>query len=110
MNHFYYLSPNQRAILEKSSGKIKIETYDTSTSKQWTQGHLAFDGESVSDIAKILERSYNVKIKITDDKIKRYHFYGIFARQKQSITDVLNALSATRKMQYVIRGNKIIIN
>lgn len=107
---FYYLSPNQRAILEKSTGKIKIETYDTSNSIQWTQGRLVFDGESVSDIAKVLERSYNVKITITDEKIKQYHFYGIFVRQEQSLKDVLDALSATGKMQYMIRGNKIIIN
>ena len=76
---------------------------------QWTDGYLFFDEELLPDIAKKLERSYNVKIHIANDSLKTFRFYGNFVRREQSIQEVLEALASTEKMQYKIEERNITI-
>ena len=102
-----YLTPNQRAIMNKQTGKISVEEYTVSNSIQWTNGNLIFDGEPLKDIVKDLERSYNVKIAIANDNLLTLQFYGDFVRQEQSLSEVLDALSATGKIRYKKKGQNI---
>lgn len=102
-----YLTPNQRAVLVKQTGKITVEDYTVSNAVQWTNGNLIFDGEPLKDIIKDLERSYNVKITIADKKLLTLRFYGDFVRQEQSLNEVLDALSATGKIRYKSEGKNI---
>lgn len=102
-----YLTPNQRAVMNKQTGKISVEDYTVSNSIQWTNGNLIFDGEPLKDIIKDLERSYNVKITIADKSLLTLRFYGDFIRQEQSLNEVLDALSATGKINYKAEGRNI---
>ena len=56
---------------------------------------------------KELERSYNVKIQIASDTLNTFRFYGNFVHRGQNIQEVLEALSATRKIHYFIEGHNI---
>ena len=80
-----------------------------SNASQWTGGYLFFDEELLPDIAKELERSYNVKIHIANDSLKTFRFYGNFVRREQNIQEVLEALASTEKMQYKIEERNITI-
>ena len=102
-----YLTPNQRAVMSKQTGKITIEDYNVSNAIQWTNGNLIFDGEPLIDIIKDLERSYNVKITIAEKNLMTLRFYGDFVRQEQSLNEVLDALSATGKIHYKSEGRNI---
>lgn len=102
-----YLAPNQRVVMCKRTGKIEIEDYTVSNAIQWINGKLIFDGEPLKDIVKDLERSYNVKIMIADKNLLTLRFYGDFIRQEQSLTEVLDALSATGKIHYKAEGRNI---
>ena len=102
-----YLTPNQRAVMDKQTGKISVEDYTASNAIQWTNGNLIFDGEPLIDIVKDLERSYNVEITISDKKLLTLRFYGNFVRQEQSLNEVLDALSATGKIHYKAEGKDI---
>lgn len=102
-----YLRPNQRAVMNKQTGKISVEDYTVSNAIQWTNGNLIFDGEPLKDIIKDLERSYNVKITIADKSLLPLRFYGDFVRQEQSLTEVLDALSATGRIRYKAEGRNI---
>lgn len=102
-----YLTPNQRAVMDKQTGKISVEDYTASNAIQWTNGNLIFDGEPLMDIVKDLERSYNVEITISDKKLLTLRFYGNFVRQEQSLNEVLDALSATGKIHYKAEGRNI---
>lgn len=102
-----FLSPNERVVLNKQSGNMKVETAAVSNALQWTNGYLFFDEELLPDVAKELERSYNVKIHIASDSLNTFRFYGNFVRREQSIQEVLEALSATRKIRYTMDGRNI---
>ena len=103
------LSPDERAVLNKANGLLTVESVTASNASQWTDGYLFFDEELLPDIAKELERSYNVKIHIANDSLKTFRFYGNFVRREQNIQEVLEALSSTEKMQYKIEERNITI-
>ena len=103
------LSPDERAVLNKANGLLTVESVTASNASQWTDGYLFFDEELLPDIAKELERSYNVKIHIATDSLKTFRFYGNFVRREQNIQEVLEALASTEKMQYKIEERNITI-
>ena len=103
------LSPAERAVLNKANGLLTVESVTASNASQWTDGYLFFDEELLPDIAKELERSYNVKIHIANDSLKTFRFYGNFVRREQNIQEVLEALASTEKMHYKIEERNITI-
>ena len=103
------LSPDERAVLNKANGLLTVESVTASNASHWTDGYLFFDEELLPDIAKELERSYNVKIHIANDSLKTFRFYGNFVRREQNIQEVLEALASTEKMQYKIEERNITI-
>ena len=103
------LSPDERAVLNKANGLLTVESVTASNASQWTDGYLFFDEELLPDIAKELERSYNVKIHIANDSLKTFRFYGNFVRREQNLQEVLEALASTEKMQYKIEERNITI-
>ncbi len=103
------LSPDERAVLNKANGLLTVESVTAYNASQWTDGYLFFDEELLPDIAKELERSYNVKIHIANDSLKTFRFYGNFVRREQNIQEVLEALASTEKMQYKIEERNITI-
>lgn len=103
------LAPNERGVLNKTDGRMAIETVTASNASQWTDGYLFFDEELLPDIAKELERSYNIKIHIANSQLNTFRFYGNFVRREQSIQEVLDALASTEKMEYKIEERNITI-
>lgn len=101
------LKPGQRATVDKQTGKIRVEEYEVANATQWTSGKLIFDGEPLQEIVKTLERSYNVKITIADNRLLTLRFYGDFLRQEQTLSEVLDALAATGKIKYNIKGKDV---
>lgn len=103
----YVLTPNQQAVFDKNNKNIAINTVRATYSSDWTKGLISFDEEKLGNIARELERLYNVKILIEDDSLLNYRFYGNFTRTEQSIDDVLNVLASTDKLKYEQNGKEI---
>lgn len=101
------LKPGQRAMVDKRTGQIHVEGYETSKATQWTNGRLTFDGEPLQEIVRTLERSYNVEIAIADNSLLPLRFYGDFLRQEQTLSEVLDALAATGKIRYEQKGKNV---
>ena len=105
----YYLKPNQKAVIAKSTGKVSLQNYDASEADQWTNGELVFSGQPMAYLIQTLERNYNVKIDVTNNNVWKCHFYGDFMKQDQSLDEVLKTLSLTGKFKYKIQGNRVIL-
>lgn len=96
----------QEAIIDKQSGRISIvsKQYDGNA---WSKGELIFHNTTVADIAKRLERTYNIDISIHHPATANKRFYGTFSTREQSYTDILQALKETGTLKYTIRGRHI---
>jgi ferric-dicitrate binding protein FerR (iron transport regulator) len=102
-----YLKPNEQIIYDRETMSARTIQTKASNALEWTNGYLFFDEERLPDIARELERCYNVKISIADDTLKSYRFYGNFTRTEQTIQEVLEVLASTDKLRYEIQGKEI---
>lgn len=100
-----YMVKNDRVILEKVTGKMRKRPAQAISARAWTNGELLFDEEILEDIAKRLERAYNVDIKV-NDSVKDRRFYGAFINDKQTIEDVLKTMSSTGRVKYKYVNNR----
>jgi ferric-dicitrate binding protein FerR (iron transport regulator) len=71
----------------------------------WIENRLAFSNESFEEVARMLERRYDVQIDIADAQLKEAHLSGVF--EKETVRQVLDILRMTTKFKYSIEGKKV---
>ncbi len=82
---------------------------DSSISEtSWVYNRIAFEDEKMTDVAKKLERWYNVNIEITDEKIRNIRVSGAFI--DESIEEAMKDLQLLIPFKYQIINNSITIN
>lgn len=104
-----FLSPNEKAVLNKETGEMKISSSKAKNTYLWINDYLFFDEDLLPDIAKELTRSYGVKIRIADPSLNELRFYGYFERKTLKIEKILDFLSSTGKLDYSIENDIIIL-
>ena len=109
VNKSQMMVPGQKIVLNKKTGNMTTETCDVNTISQWANGLIIFNDATLDEIAKRIERSYNVKVQIASQSIGKYRFNGDFVRQEQSLREVLDALAATGKLHYRLQGRMVTI-
>lgn len=102
-----YLNPNQGYVMDKASGSGRIYSTEAERSTRWIQGHLFFDDALITDIAKELERCYNVNILIADDSLKNCRFYGDFTQDDVSIDEILEVFNSTGRIRCKRNGKEV---
>jgi transmembrane sensor len=75
------------------NGKIEKSVADPSKFNAWTEGRLVFRGDPMTEVARRIERWYNVKVIIADPEIKKYSFRATF--HDDPIEDVIRFLCLT---------------
>jgi transmembrane sensor len=73
----------------------------------WTKNKLAFDQETLENVASKIERWYGVKISIQDDSLKLTAYSGVF--EDESLDQVMEALRLTGNFRYSINKKEITI-
>lgn len=101
------LLPDEQVVLNKAEGRMKKESKRVKGITEWTSGRLLFDEMPLSEVVRILERSYDVKISFADNSLKNFRFYGNFNRTEQGIKDILEALDATGKVRYTLKNKEV---
>ncbi|MEN8117099.1 MAG: FecR domain-containing protein [Bacteroidota bacterium] len=91
------LRPGQQANL--SGEKIHVEYVDAELFTSWKEGKLIFRNEYLPVVAKRLERWYNVKIELDEDKrLNKIWFNGTL--EMESFPEVLQLLKVTSSIDY----------
>lgn len=84
----------------------KNDTLATETS--WTRNKLSFENESFAEIAKKMERWYDVKITFKNEELENEELNGDFS--KETLQQALDALRFTsNSFRYKIEGKTVII-
>ncbi len=104
-----YLSPSEKVTLNKLTGEMTISRTEVRNAKEWTNDGLFFDEMPLSDIVKELNRSYNVRIHIADERLAHDRFYALFNRKEQTIYNVLDIITATNQVRYEVKGDSILL-
>jgi ferric-dicitrate binding protein FerR (iron transport regulator) len=100
------MNPGSKLLFDKESGEMYLTKANTAIG--WINGQLFFDNELLSDIARELERAYNVKITVQPN-VAHLRFFAKFSLSTHNINDILSMLASTGRIKYSIEGNEIII-
>lgn len=91
-------------------GKIHYKEKDSSAVETlWIKNKLAFDKETLEDIALKIERWYDVKLIITDEKLKKESYTATF--EDETLQEVMGALKqAGGGFSYLINKKEVMIS
>jgi ferric-dicitrate binding protein FerR (iron transport regulator) len=98
------MKPDERLVF--SDGAVDINVTDASKYAAWIEGKLVFRGDPMAEVARRIERWYNVDVELVDTEIEKHVIRGTF--QDDSLEEVLRYLSMTSPMRYRIVERKIL--
>jgi len=90
------------------SGLTHFETDQTIIETSWVDNKLVFQNETFSEIAKKMERWYNVSIEIKDEQLAQTRLTGTF--ENETVRQALSALQITTAFKFLMTENQIIIS
>jgi ferric-dicitrate binding protein FerR (iron transport regulator) len=90
--------PQERLVFQ--AGQISKSITDVDKYNSWTAGKLVFRGDPMSEVARRIERWYNVKVELSDKQLEKYTFRATFI--DDSLEDVLRFLSMTSPIKYTV--------
>lgn len=97
---------NHPALL--TLGKVNFKENESSALETlWVKNTLAFDKESLEEIALKIERWYDVKVIIPDDRIRKTEYSGIF--ENEGLDEVMEALQLSGNFHYNISKKEVTI-
>jgi transmembrane sensor len=92
---------NEVRVLQVDSAKMDV--YDG-----WKDDLLVFDGAKLSEISRVLERRYNVKISLNDKELQNIRYSGSF-KSVPTIDRVLQIIKENTPVSYSIEGQNVTI-
>ena len=127
-----YLHPNQKIVLLKAgmppieetgkeikeqktvvSEKEAIVNLDSSLKENerfetaWVYNRLEFRGDNFEELAKKLERWYNVTIHFEDEEVRKLEFNG--SLESETVEQAFLALTAATGFRFEVKGNEVYI-
>ena len=104
------LSPGFKGTYLKDVQKISKEKVNTQIYTSWVKGSFVFKNAPFKNIAKKLERRYNVLIVNNNPSFDNQLFNGTIEVGEETIKDVMEHFKILYKIDYVIQEEKVIIN
>jgi len=101
----WILSPAEAFRIDKASGNYSKTNITDNRYLDWTIGILTIKGETIEELAKKLERRFNVAIKFRDEEVKSHIYTGSI--KDEELTTVLEALKFTSSLNYMIYGDTV---
>lgn len=96
--------PNEYYLLNLDTASQINERIETS----WVYNRLIFRGDNFEELAKKMERWFDIKIVFTDVKVKALRFNGSF--ENETVDQAFNELSTAISFQYKINNHEIFIS
>jgi ferric-dicitrate binding protein FerR (iron transport regulator) len=102
------LLPNERVVYDKTAHKMVQSSMPNATDfTGWIHNELRFENESLSEIAKTIQRIYNIEIIFTSEKLKHQRFTGTI--NNNSLESILNIISLSSPVSFQIKDQKVIL-
>jgi len=102
------LQPNERVMYDKLTRKAKQSSVTNAHDfTGWIHNELRFENESLGEIAKNIQRIYNVEIIFSSERIKKLRYTGTVGNN--SLESVLNIISLTSPLSFKIEKNKVML-
>lgn len=102
----FIMKPEQQAILDKRSGDITVKHAPVTQANEWITGAHFFNELTFEQIARQLEKAFDVSFIFRNEDKKGLVFYGDF-RSDDSLEDILEIMARGKKFDYRKTSNLI---
>ncbi|MFA6580446.1 MAG: FecR domain-containing protein [Paludibacter sp.] len=100
------LMPNERVMYDKTTHKKALSAVTNATDfTGWIHNELRFENESLGEIAKTIQRIYNVEIIFATEQLKNQHYTGTV--NNNSLESVLNIITLTSPVSFQIDKQQV---
>jgi transmembrane sensor len=102
------LNPHQKMIVSATSYQIlALDTLKQAATLRWTRDSLVFKKEKLVNLVVLLEKKYEVKIEIRNEKLKLKQFSGVI--KNEQLTEALDALKLSYPFNYAVSNKTVTI-
>jgi ferric-dicitrate binding protein FerR (iron transport regulator) len=98
------LVPGEKATYVRNESKLYYENVDVKKYIAWKDGKLIFRDDSMEEVARRLNRWYNVDINLTGNDLGDYVYTATF--EDESLVQVLELLKISAPIDYKIKPRK----
>ncbi|WP_081910565.1 FecR family protein [Hymenobacter sp. APR13] len=102
-----YVVPDQKVVYSKASHELRVEQVNGLDYAAWNQRSLIFQATPLAEVAKTLERQYNVTVRFEDERLRNCRLTGRF--KDQSLREVLRLIEMTRAFDFELHNNSLLI-
>jgi transmembrane sensor len=100
------LMPNDRLMYDKTTHQKTTGTVTNATDfTGWIHNELRFENESLGEIAKTIQRIYNVEIIFASEKLRNQRYTGTV--NNNSLESVLNIITLTSPISFEIDKQQV---
>ncbi|MFV0589800.1 MAG: FecR family protein [Draconibacterium sp.] len=100
------IKPGQRSVYSDTSHKLSTKNVDVQLYTSWKNGIFYFENRNLTEIAKELERWYEVSFKFADNNAQNIRYTGEY-NKNQKLSDILELLSKTGGVSFAIKDSTI---
>jgi len=86
--------------MAKADATVRTLTADVAAHTGWTEGRLVFENASLPEVARRLERWYDLEVRIRDPALRSLRLTA--SLKSQSVTNVLEVVAASLDLRYRI--------
>ena len=102
-----YLVPGEQAVYDKEVGSLtRSEAPYADHLVPWIDNEINFEGQTLEQVADILERMYDIDVIFEEESVKGYSYTGLV--RNGSLSNILELISSTSPVNYQLSGNTVI--
>lgn len=103
------LNPGQAGLLHLSDNSISTRPVaDMELYLSWTEGYLKFKNTPMQEVARQLERKYDIEVELKSDAIK--HLKLTAKLKSRSIKNVLDVISTSIGVRYSLNNQNVVFS
>jgi transmembrane sensor len=103
------LKPGQQAIIKADADRMDIRDVDTDLYTSWVYGLFRFKDMKLSDLARRMERWYDVEIVFADDAAGELRLTGAMEKEK-AFESLVWLIEKSTNVSFDIADNHVIVN
>jgi len=102
------IKPGQKIAYSQTENKIRIENVNTDTYTAWRTGEYRFEQLTFEEVAKRMERIYNINFVFKNKETKNIPFTGTFFSY-ESLDKILNVININTSIRFVKNKDTVFI-
>ena len=103
-NRTFNMKPGEKLAYNSKNKSFQRKQVDPKYYSAWIDGKLILRGENINQMARELERWFNITVILKDQALKDYTFRATF--ENESLEEVLHLLERSSPIEYKIIDNQ----